>query len=464
MGSTLSNFHDFIMSNNDEQKHNDEQEEYQSDYEREARENIKKYKILLLSSWKELNKNKEDVGLSIYNSIVFGNTSKGAQGRTRPTMMYFQNTDLQQQSLRFMEMLNTVITKLNDPNPKMLIKKLNQLSQSHSNAYHVKKQNYMDFQKGFMKAIKRYLSNIWTIQHNEAWVWFWNFIISIMSPCSDDDIDIDDINDIDNDNNNHNDIITHNEKINDKDIIDINEYFIKLNNNISNCLKYLNIPQDIIQIITIFSLNLTSFHKSNKNKDIELIEIEDECKATRISNKHYSWCCASVMSKYWISNKSPLNNYIHRITIIIEENNMNRNNNNIEACIGFTSKCIKHHLQGSNGFGDLECGFAVRCWDKYLINHGKKISSDTLKDPKHNDILEQRLHPSMEIDDELTFIIDMNENNKDSTIEILLNNKRQDKKLRFTNVPNKIALCASIWPIGLIIRIKSWLLITKNTE
>ena len=517
MGSRFSNFHKHSMNN---------RQNYQSDVEREVEAHIEKYKSILISSWEELNKDKEDVGLSIYYSIVFGNTSKGT-GRTRPTSSIFldQNTDLKKQSLRFMDMLNTVITKLDDKNPKGLIEKLNQLSQSHSNAYHVKKQNYMDFQHGFMKAIKRQLSTIWTTQHNQAWVWFWGFMISIMSP-KDDDYDDEHIQDEKKDNNDYisththdtyNTHDTHQDVIDDHDIIDINEYFIELFNDINNSLKYLNIPDDIIQIITLFSLNLTSFYKDNRHRDIALIEIGSDldnhnCTATRTSNKHYSWCCGTVMGKFWISNKYPLNNYIHEITIVVEDRDNKTNkdqqsllnmhqlkrtkkhknkNNNIEACIGFTSNCVKHHLQGLNGFGDLECGFAVRCWDKRLIHHGIKISSDTLTDyvmnydfyGNNNDnnsdddddyldneivleklkILQQRLHESMEVDDELTFKVDMNENGT-SSIEILLNNVSQNKKLRFTNIPNRIALCASLWTIGIQIRIKSWFLNARKKE
>ena len=523
MGSRQSSYNNIVreINNTDDNKNEN------NDDESNVMKNISKYKNIILSTWKSLYKtNKEEVGLSIYYSIVFGNTSKG-NGRSRPTSSIFldQNTDLKEQSLRFMDMLNTVINKLDEP--KILIEKLNQLSKLHLNAYHVKKQNYMDFQHGFMKAIKLQLHLIWTNEHNNAWKWFWDFIISIMSP--DDDNNNDNIDEyIINNNHFYNKIDIETDINNNNDLIDINDYFIQLLNLISSSLKYLSIPNEILQIITLYSLNLTSFiYNNNKNKNIEqLIEIgsclingNKNCTATRISNKHYSWCCGTVMSKFWItnkySNKSPLNNYYHQIKVVIEAIDNDKYNHfkhtkNIEVCIGFTSKTVKHHLQESNGFGDLQCGYAVRSWDKRLIHNGNKVCSDTLNDNNNyknnsnsqqtqsfydnsdndNDddddadnnnneillqklqILQQRLNESMKINDELTFIVDIVDNNnnsenkedtKGSSIEILLNGvKQQNNKLRFTNIPNKIALCTSLWTIGVKVHIKSWTLLAKK--
>ena len=89
---------------------NDESKVAEDNMERSIEDNIYKYKITLLSTWKKLLENKADVGLSIYYSIVFGTTSK-ANGSHRPTSSIFfdQNTDLKKQSSRFMDMLDTVI-------------------------------------------------------------------------------------------------------------------------------------------------------------------------------------------------------------------------------------------------------------------------------------------------------------------------------------------------------------------
>eukprot|EP00483_Globobulimina_turgida_P008902 UN08920 len=96
--------------------------------------------------------------------------------------MKFENTNIKLQQSRFMDMFATVISQLDEP--KILIKTLNEISKTHSNVYHVQKRNYIDFRRGFMKAIKRELKSqsIWTVEHEIAWQWFWQFIISVMCP------------------------------------------------------------------------------------------------------------------------------------------------------------------------------------------------------------------------------------------------------------------------------------------
>eukprot|EP00483_Globobulimina_turgida_P010441 UN10462 len=108
-----------------------------------------------------------------------------------------------------------------------------------------------------MKAIRVELTSIWTITCNNAWEWFWNFMIDIMSP----DPDIDEYDDHYN-YNDHNIIDRHNNIDNNcksQQIIYINDYFIELFSLLCDNLKLIGIPEEIIEIITFFSLNFTSY-------------------------------------------------------------------------------------------------------------------------------------------------------------------------------------------------------------
>lgn len=83
---------------------------HKSDHSLDYQRNINKYKDLLKSTFNQLLPNKEEVGLYIYNSIVFDTTIGGGNDTSiKPTAVLFQNTDLKQQGSAFMDMLNTVI-------------------------------------------------------------------------------------------------------------------------------------------------------------------------------------------------------------------------------------------------------------------------------------------------------------------------------------------------------------------
>ena len=99
---------------------------------------------------------------------------------------------------------------------------------------------------------------------------------------------------------------------------------------------------------------------------------------------------------------------------------------------------------------------------KYSLESSKAIEesnhrSDALKNDK---IILKRLSESMRINDQLTFIFDMNE--KGCIVEIELNDTKQSKELKFVlHGIDKIAFCASLWTERVSLRILSWILVDK---
>ena len=65
--------------------------------------------------------------------------------------------------------------------PDAFLQSLQQLAVKHHHEYNVKNQNFKEFKRGFMKAIKRKLVKTWCMGYDNAWEWFWNFVISVMS-------------------------------------------------------------------------------------------------------------------------------------------------------------------------------------------------------------------------------------------------------------------------------------------
>lgn len=70
---------------------------------------LDKYKATLKSTWNKLLQNKQEVGISIYQSIVLDTTMR-RNGTAKATSIIFENTNLTQQSSQFMNMLGTVIS------------------------------------------------------------------------------------------------------------------------------------------------------------------------------------------------------------------------------------------------------------------------------------------------------------------------------------------------------------------
>merc|ERR1719474_100483 len=461
----------------------------------EAKAKMKEYKNILRSTWSKLLENKEEIGLKIYKSIVFDTTSTPT-GNGLSTSIIFENSDLGQSSSRFIDMLDTVISQLDEP--EALTRRLEELSKMHSDKYDVRKRHYMDFERGFMKAIKWELGAQRTAQHDRAWRWFWDFMLSKMCPDHDSDFHSDSDSAQDTDHETHGDphyqltdrsssILSDDlpSNITERDMVDINEYYRSLYRLLDDALKSsgFTIPDEIVRILTLSSLNLTRFHPKNCNLDSIAIGSctesgNQKCTATLISNNDYSHCCCTVMAEHWISDSldSPLSDYIHSIEVVIESESSNHSAHRsrgslmegFEVCIGFTSDVVGHRLRSSNGFGDLEGGFAVRCWDKRLIQNGGKISKYTLKDrgdsvlddDDFSDRLRHRLHESMKVNDTLTFLVDLKPGHR--TIDILLNGVQQNDDLRFSKVPSRVALCVSLWTIGLKVRIADWKLVARD--
>eukprot|EP01084_Bolivina_argentea_P089361 161251_1 len=359
MGSSFKTFNNNLSNNNDNNNNSNDI--------KLISKNINKYKDTLVFTWNKLLENKQEIGLSIYKSIIFGSTSR-ANGRAKDTSLIFANTNLNLQSGRFMDMLDNVISKLE--NPQTLIETLHILSNKH-NSYSVRKQNYIDFKNGFMKTIKIKFHTMWNDKYNNAWIWFWNFIISTMSK---------DEHQIINTNINSNNISKQ------QHIIDINNHFINLYNLLCDTMRSngYDMPQEIIEIVTVFSLNLTSFCETEINNSNQLIISDCEitgnnnCIATRIKNTNTNInnniYCGTIISKYWISNHINKIDYIHKIEVILEHQNINNKIDSFHGCIGFISDDIINNkiinINGKNAFGDLQNGFAVRCWDKRLIHNG----------------------------------------------------------------------------------------------
>lgn len=337
--------------------------------------------------------------------------------------------------------------------PKTLIQTLQELSITHSKLYHVKKPNYIDFYRGFMKAINRELNGI-IDDYENAWNWFWEFMISIMSPDKIED-DGDDISEA-------SQAQCQIEKTDN--FVDIFDYYDNHLILIQIALKHMDAPHSILQIIALYSLNLTVFHRNKYSHSVQVtscpITGNADCCATLISNNQH---CGNIMSPFWITNKENNNRYKHRIEVIVESvDKINCFVGGFDACIGFTSKILQ---KNNNAFGDLKSEFAVRCRDKRMINGGMVISKYSLQSKstefENNTMLWRRLNEFMQINDKLAFIVDMND--KKCVIDIELNDTKQKNELKFVlNGVDRIAFCASLWTKGIKLRIVSWILQDKK--
>jgi hemoglobin-like flavoprotein len=76
-----------------------------------------------------------------------------------------------------MKMLDIVVGYLDDE--ATMDQKLSELGAIHNKRYGVKPEHYKHFRTAFMKAIKTYIP--WNYQRENAWLWYWNRIIQIMS-------------------------------------------------------------------------------------------------------------------------------------------------------------------------------------------------------------------------------------------------------------------------------------------
>eukprot|EP00483_Globobulimina_turgida_P007174 UN07188 len=123
---------------------------------------------IIKKTWHELMKEKAGVGSKIYDSIL-----------TKEITMskLFMQTDLKRQSTVFMEMMDKVVSFLDEP--LTMHDKLQALGFVHVDKYQIKTKHFKHFRSAFMKAIKRYLP--WTDRRESSWQWFWTRIISAMS-------------------------------------------------------------------------------------------------------------------------------------------------------------------------------------------------------------------------------------------------------------------------------------------
>jgi len=89
----------------------------------------------------------------------------------------FYNSTVHEQAVLFMTMLDTVIGLLDNENE--LNARLEELGRVHTLAFGVKTKHYKHFKTAFMKAIRIYIP--WNNHRENAWQWFWNRVISVMS-------------------------------------------------------------------------------------------------------------------------------------------------------------------------------------------------------------------------------------------------------------------------------------------
>jgi len=115
-----------------------------------------------------LMQNQREIGNKIYQNVLTKEISLS---------VLFINSQMERQSLLFMQMLDTVIKYLDDPNN--LDKKLLELGAMHNDKYGVKKKHYKHFRTSFIKAIKLYIP--WDDATESAWLLFWDKIIQFMS-------------------------------------------------------------------------------------------------------------------------------------------------------------------------------------------------------------------------------------------------------------------------------------------
>jgi len=123
---------------------------------------------IVKSTWKELMRKKEEVGLSIYQEVLLKEVEMSR---------LFLRTKIDAQSNSFMMMLDTVVGYLDDLST--LDEKLIALGATHLNHYRVKKRHFKHFRTAFMRAIKQYIP--WTDRREAAWMWFWGRVIDRMT-------------------------------------------------------------------------------------------------------------------------------------------------------------------------------------------------------------------------------------------------------------------------------------------
>jgi len=123
---------------------------------------------IIKKTWKELMRNEIEVGAKIYEHVLTKEISMS---------VLFINSQMEQQSGLFMQMLNTVVGYVEDP--KTFDEKLLELGDIHNKRYGVKPKHYKHFRTAFMKAIKTYIP--WNDRRENAWLWFWHRVIQMMS-------------------------------------------------------------------------------------------------------------------------------------------------------------------------------------------------------------------------------------------------------------------------------------------
>ena len=122
---------------------------------------------IIKKTWNLLLSRKKEVGNVIYKKVVLKEVTLGK---------LFSKTDLQSQSLLFMNMLSTVIKYLDDL--PTFSQKLIRLGESHSIKYNVNKRHFKHFRQAFLLGIKTYIP--WNPTRDAAWNWFWDEIITNM--------------------------------------------------------------------------------------------------------------------------------------------------------------------------------------------------------------------------------------------------------------------------------------------
>jgi len=133
-----------------------------------SEEQFSEMATIIKKTWKELMSNKVEVGQKLYLQVVTKDLSMSR-------LLIKSKIDIHTTS--FMEMLNTVVGYLDDR--KTMDKKIEDLAQIHAGNYGVKTKHYKHFKTAFMKAIRTYIP--WNGRRENAWLWFWNHLISIMS-------------------------------------------------------------------------------------------------------------------------------------------------------------------------------------------------------------------------------------------------------------------------------------------
>jgi len=124
--------------------------------------------FIIKKTWRELMKNEHEVGKKIYAYVLTKEISMS---------VLFINSQVEQQSILFMKMLDTVIGFLDDENT--MDNKLVTLGAIHADKYGVKNEHYKPFRTAFLNAIKTFIP--WNSRRETAWLWFWDRIIRCMS-------------------------------------------------------------------------------------------------------------------------------------------------------------------------------------------------------------------------------------------------------------------------------------------